>query len=86
MAADVTLRDGRALEVDLYRVKRWEWVKFVKGELSEAEDNALIGRAVGLTAEEAADLPMPDYRAVVAALVKKSREPLADPNSPSGSS
>lgn len=86
MAGDVTLSNGRVIDIDLYKVSRRQWVKFVKGELSEDEDYALIAGMVGMTAAQVGDLPLEDFRYLVRAMVKKSREPLADPNSQSESS
>lgn len=50
-------------------------------DASQPDDNefAVIGKAIGKTAEQVSELGQVDYRRVLEALLKAAREPLADP-------
>lgn len=80
MGANITLRDGREIEIDLYKVTRKEFREFVnpRGKL-ETED-VFVSKVTGLTLDEVANLPEPEFRRLVREIVKAIREPLSDPN------
>ncbi len=78
--ADVILSNGREIVFDLLKVSQKEYRALFSNEQPDVEGDAIIGRACGLSAEEVADLPQPDYRRLVRAFFKKASEPLDDPN------
>lgn len=83
--AEVKLSDGRGLVFDLSKITISEFRALLDPARNEGEGDELLGRCVGLTADEIGALPYPDYRVLVEAFYKTAREPLADPNSPSAS-
>lgn len=83
--ADVTLSDGRGLTIDLSKITMAEFRLILNPAQDDAVGDGQIGKCVGLSAEELAVLPYPDYRLVADAFFRKAREPLASPNSPGAS-
>lgn len=81
----VKLSDGRELTADLYKISQREYRSLFDKAQPAAEEDAIVGKAFGLTADEIADMPQPDYRLVVREFFDKAKEPLADPNSQSAS-
>lgn len=84
--ADVTLHGGRVITIDLHRISMREYRAMVDTSQPREQGDATLAKAAGLTVEELLDLPQPDYRRLVGAVIKAAREPLADPNSVSASS
>lgn len=82
---DVTLSDGRGLVIDLSKITMVEFRSVLDPAQEAKEGDAIIGKCVGMTAEEVGELPMPDYRRLAQAFFVKAREPLADPKGPSPS-
>ena len=78
--ADITLSTGREIEFDLSKISLREYRSLFGTKLPTSEEDELITRVAGLTLDEYQDLPMPDYKRIIKGLVKKVREPLADPN------
>jgi len=66
---------------DLAQVSRRAWIDFSTGKLSADEDDALLARVSGMSADMIQALPVLEYKALVRAFVRKLREPLANPNS-----
>jgi len=83
--SDITLSDGREIDIDLYKISLQDYRNLLDPERPNEEGDAIIGRCIGMTAEEVGNLPYPDYRLIVKALFEKSRNPLANPNSESAS-
>lgn len=73
----VKISDGSEIGLDLYKLSVAEYRSMFDG--AEAETEA-VAKVTGLTVDQVTALPWPDYRQIVAALVKAAREPLADPN------
>ena len=76
--ADIKLADGRELVCDLSLVTIKEYRQIIKSELPQEEEDAMVARLFGLTADELNSLPYPDWRRVVACMYKTAREPLDD--------
>lgn len=81
----VTLSDGRALSLDMYRVTWNEAAQLLTMRVVSEEERAqyagLIGKAYGLSADEMLALPFPDFRRLELALIAAYRAPVeADPN------
>ena len=77
--------NGKQITYDLHKITWKEWRGLFDTSEDAAVSNATLGKTCGMTAEEVDALPYDDYRRLIAGLLKKAREPLADPNSPSAS-
>lgn len=77
---------GKEFDVDLSRITIREYRSIFDKDQPREEEDAVISKAAGLTVDEMLDLSQPDYRRLLELFFTKAREPLADPNSPSGSS
>jgi len=84
-----TLSDGREITVNLnaFTIEEWRGMLFNGLTLEERaeRENAVISKAIGWDAEAFANLPYGDWRKASAYFYKVAQEPLADPNSASGS-
>ena len=80
MGANIVLRDGRELAIDLYKVTRKEFREFVNPRGSLDKEDEFVAKVTGLSMDEVSSLPEPEFRLVVKAIVRAIREPLADPN------
>lgn len=83
--SDVKLSDGRELNFDLYNLSMAEYRSLIDPAQPAEEGDALVGKCCGLSGDEVAALPQPDWRKLMRAFFEKAREPLADPNSQSAS-
>ena len=70
---------------DLHQLSRKDYNAFRRGLLTDEQDNALLAKVTGMTADMIDALPLDEYKRLLAAFFKKAREPLADPNSPAPS-
>lgn len=78
--ADLTLAGGRVITVDLNRVSIREYRALFVKDQPQAEEDATLAKAAGLTVDELLELGQSDYRKLAALFFKLAREPLADPN------
>jgi hypothetical protein len=83
--SDVTLSSGREITFDLYQISLSEFRNLLDPARPNDEGDAIIGRAIGMTAEQVEALPYPDYRRIVRALFERARNPLDSPNLESAS-
>lgn len=86
--AVLELHDGRKLEIDLYRISITEWRRLFDKDTERSEEDAIMGKVVGLSADEVGELSQPDYRLVMRTVLKKAGEPIGEDeekNSPSAS-
>lgn len=67
---EIELSDGRTLNIDLTKITIGEYRALFNREQDQGEEDATIGKVVGLTAVEVVDLPFPDYRALTKAFFK----------------
>ena len=81
----VTLSDGRVLTIDLHQITMREYRTLFDTKVAPEKDDVIYAKALGITAEELADLPQPDWRVACLAVIDAARKPLADPNSQSAS-
>jgi len=77
---DLTLEDGREITFNLGKITLREFRALVDPARPDEEGDELLGRCAGLSAEEIASLPYPEYRRLTKAFFAAAREPLADPN------
>lgn len=81
----VILSDGREVTVDVSTLTQREFRNFFNPATPDADGDKVVSRLTGLKTKEIGDLLRDDYRRVMAAVIDLSNRPLADPNSPSGS-
>lgn len=67
------------MDIDLNKMTISEFRRLTKGEADEAEENAIIGKVCGMTAEEVGSLPYNEWRALVAQVFEAARAPLENP-------
>lgn len=77
---DLTLSGGREVVIDLYQITISEYRGLFDKAQPDADGDAVIGRACGMTLAEVQALPYPDYRKLAKAFFEKARDVLADPN------
>lgn len=77
--AEVVLKSGRSVPIDVTNMTVLEWRTFVGPKGSIEAENAVVTKCTGLTAEEINELPFMDLRRIVKAIFKATQEPLADP-------
>lgn len=75
--ADVKLSDGREIIIDLSKMTLKEWRECM-GEDQKRSDE-VIAKITGLKVKEIGELLYDDSRRLFTAILKKAREPLADP-------
>ncbi len=67
-------------DIDLNRITIREYRALFDKEQSQADEDAVIAKACGLTVDELLGLSQPEYRRLIKAFFEKAREPLDDPN------
>lgn len=77
---DLVLSSGKEITIDLHKISVREWRDLVSDKGDQEQEDELTARICGLTVDEMLDLPQPDYRKLLVAIVKKAKEPLADPS------
>ena len=78
--SEVTLKDGKIIQVDVSSMTVAEWRRFVSPSGTVADENAIITKCTGLTADEIEKMNYQDFRRLVKAIVVNAREPLNDPS------
>ena len=76
--ADVTLAEGREVDIDLGAFSLEEYESLFDPKM--ATDKKVISKASGLTIDEINKLSVKDWKRLVRAVVAKVKAPLADPN------
>jgi hypothetical protein len=82
----VKLHDGRELEIDLHRITIGEWRELFEPATEYQREDEIIGKVVGLAADEIVGLSRLDYQDVMRAVIKASQRPLDDPKVPQSES
>jgi len=76
---DLVLSDGRGVNFDLSKLTIKQWREYVRTEKPEPEDDdAIIAKTCGLTADEIGELSFLDYRRLVKAFSDRTTGPLAE--------
>lgn len=78
--ADITLSTGREIAFDLSQMSLREYRSLFNSKQAQSVEDEIISRVSGLTVDEYTALSFPDYKRIIQALLKKAREPLADPS------
>lgn len=73
------------VDIDLSRITIREYRSLFDKDQKQEDEDAVLAKACGLTVDELLGLSQPEYRRLVQEFFAKAREPLSDPNSPSGS-
>jgi len=74
----IKLSDGTEFEIDLYKLTVSEVRTLLDNKKKEDDGDAILAKAVGMTAKQIASLPFPDYRKITRAFWQAIRNPLAD--------
>ena len=77
--ATVKLFSGKEVIIDLMKPSAKEWRQITNPKTTEQEEYAILAKATGMSAEELAELPQPDYRLVIDAFVRLGTQPLTNP-------
>ena len=77
---DLVLKDGREIEIDLYQISIGEWRALLRPEQPDEEEYATLAKISGMTEEEIENIPQPEYRSFIQAVIKKAANPVSDPN------
>lgn len=78
--ADITLSDGTEVTFDLSKMTYGQWLGLFDAKESDERSDETLARVAGLEMKVLKALPFLEYKRVFQALLKKAREPLADPN------
>jgi hypothetical protein len=78
--SEVKLSSGKTITVDVSNLTTLEWRKFIGSGGTEKDEDAVITKCTGLSADEIARLPIVEFKAIVRAIVRATQEPLTDPN------
>lgn len=78
--SEVTLKDGKVIQVDISEITVSEWRRFA-GPLGTVKDeNAIITKCTGLTADEIEKMNYQEFRRIVKEIIKLAQSPLNDPS------
>ena len=80
----IKLSDGREIEVNATGMTMREYRALVTPGGKAEDDDRTLSKFCGLSVDELIDLPVPDYRAIVMAVIR-SANTAPDPNSQSAS-
>ena len=77
--ADLTLSDGREVVFNFNNISIREWRSLFDIKQGDEEEYRIVGKLIGIEAEEAANLGYEDWVGVVKAMKAKVRELNANP-------
>ena len=77
--ADLTLSDGREVVFNFNNISIREWRSLFDIKQGDEEEYRIVGKLIGIAAEEAANLGYEDWVGVVKAMKAKVRELNANP-------
>ena len=78
--ADFVFSDGKEIEFDLEKMSYGQWLGLFDPKESDERSDMTLCRVAGITLEDLKSYPFKEYKRLFKALLKKSREPLNDPN------
>ena len=64
----ITLSDGRGVEYDWHRISQKEWRILLDQSTDVDTNDRIVGKLVGMTADELSDLNVLDYRVIAAGM------------------
>jgi len=77
--ADVVI-GNREVIIDLSKLTIAEFRSLFDKEQKQEDEDEIMARVCGMTAEELRELSYLDYKKLTTAFFKKARDPLADPS------
>ena len=72
------LKNGKTITIDLYALTVAEIRSLLDTKREQHKGDEILGKAVGMTAEELASLPYPDYRKITKVFWQLVNDPLKD--------
>ena len=78
--SDFVLPDGKEIDFDLSQMTYGQWLGMFDPKESDERSDKTLSRVSGITEKELKKLPFIEYKKLFAAMLKKTREPLNDPN------
>jgi hypothetical protein len=73
--ADVTLKDGREIDIDLSKISIAEYRSLFDPEKKADDGDGIIAKVTGLTEQEIGSLSYTDYKKLAKVFFKKAAEP-----------
>lgn len=74
------ISNGQVVELDLNRVTVREYRAMFDASQPQAEEDATLAKAYGMTVEQITELSLVDYKRLAREFFDAARNPLADPN------
>ena len=78
--SDFTLANGTEITFDLSQMTYGQWLGLFDAKESEERSDSTLARVCGLKIKDLKAIPFLEYKALFQAFLKKTREPLQDPN------
>ena len=78
--SDFTLANGTEIIFDLSKMTYGQWLGLFDTKESEERSDSTLARVCGLKVKDLKAIPFLEYKALFQAFLKKTREPLQDPN------
>ena len=78
--SDFTLANGTEITFDLSKMTYGQWLGLFDTKESEERSDSTLARVCGLKIKDLKAIPFLEYKALFQAFLKKTREPLQDPN------
>ena len=78
--SDFTLANGTEISFDLSQMTYGQWLGLFDTKESEERSDSTLARVCGLKIKDLKAIPFLEYKALFQAFLKKTREPLNDPN------
>jgi hypothetical protein len=78
--SDFVLPDGKEITFDLSQMTYGQWLGLFDAKESDERSDKTLARVCGIAFKEIKELPFLEYKRLFNAFLKKSREPLSDPN------
>ncbi len=78
--ADFVLSDGQEINFDLSKMTYGQWLGLFDPKEADEKSTETLARVAGVTVDSLKSLPYTEYKKFFSAFLKKTREPLSDPN------
>lgn len=78
--AELTLKGGKVINVDVGELTVAEWRKFAGPQGTVKDENAVVTKCTGLSADEIEELNYQDFRRVIREIVRVAQSPMSDPS------
>lgn len=78
--SDFTLADGQEITFDLTQMTYGQWLGLFDPKESDERSDKTLARVSGITIKELKSLTFIEYKKLFQAMLRKTREPLTDPN------